>query len=320
MRKIIGMLSALIFTSTSLIASENERWNLVNACQSDDWPSPINIEIGAGFRREKLEWSISGPDNTPNVLSELEWRDLRSAQIEGRASYVSCRNYAVEIAADYGHIYHGDNIDSDYLFDDEEGLFSLSKNKAGKGHVYDLSGGVGYRVTSTCARFIATPLIGYSNHAQYLHIYDGHQKFNLFSDEIGSFPGLKSTYHAHWYGPWLGLNFSARVESCAYVFGSFDWHWLSYHATGDWNLRDDIGRFHHQASGHGYGATLGGNWEIWDNWSIGIVATYRHYKTHHGREKLKVFDTIEGPIFVRTRFNTAKWVMGSISGVLMWRF
>jgi len=302
------------------MASDCCRWTVRRFCETNDWPSPINIDIGGGFRRDKFKWSIAGPNKTPDVLSKLEWRDLRIALVEGSASYVSCRNYAIQVSADYGHIYHGKNIDSDFLSDDEEDLFSRSISKAGKGHVYDVSGAVGYRVTSTCGRFVATPLLGYSHHAQYLHIYDGHQVFDLFDGLLGPIPGLNSRYIAHWFGPWVGITFAARVESCAYVFGSFDWHFFLYRAKGHWNLRPDISSFHHESTAHGWTATLGGNWEIWNNWSIGIVVTYRDFISSDGDEKLTVFDPILGPIRVRTRFNGARLFSGAVSGIIAWRF
>jgi hypothetical protein len=321
MRKFIGMLFAsFILGNSLLLAYECDRWSLTPYCLREDWPSPINVEIGAGFRRDKFEWSIAGPDDFPNVLSELKWKDLRMATVEGAASYVSCRNYAVAIAADYGHIYHGKNIDSDFLSDDEEDLFSRFENNAGRGHMYDLSAGVGYRVMSTCKRFIATPMVGYSHHAQYLRIYDGDQVFDLFGPPLGEFPGLNSRYNTRWFGPWIGFTFSARVESCAYVFGGFNWHIVLYRAKGRWNLRDDIGPFHHESHGLGYTFVLGGNWEIWDNLSLGILGRYRFFKTRHGHENDVFFDPIDGPIFFSTRFNGARWVSGAVSGMLMWRF
>src|SRR5215213_5633347 len=109
--------------------------------------------------------------------------------------------------------------------------------------------GVGYRVTSTCGRFTATPLAGYSWQGQNLHIYDGRQIIDLFNNDIGRLRGLNSHYDARWYGPWVGLDFNTRVECCAYLFGSFEWHFTTYRGKGYWNLRDDLGPFRHHANG-----------------------------------------------------------------------
>jgi len=281
-----------------------------------DWPSPWNIDFGGGYRNDKFKWSIAGIDQQPNVLSELQWKDLRIAQVGGKGSWVSCRNYALRFEAAYGQIYHGHVVDADYFSDDRQDLFSLSRNNAGKGHVYDLSAAVGYRVTSTCARFIATALAGYSQHAQYLHLYEGRQFFPSFF----RIPGLHSTYTTQWYGPWAGVDFEARVERCAFIFGGFEWHMLAYRGHGRWNLRPDIGRFQHKAYGMGYVATLGGKWEIWNNWAIGVVGNYRNFRTRHGHENLIYHDPEIGPIPVRLRFNQAKWRVYSVSGTVSVRF
>lgn len=341
MRKFLSTLAIGLLTSSSLMASWSTWTNWYNdlvttSCGCEDWPSPVHVYFGWGYRQDKFKWSIAGPNNVPNILSELRWKDLRISQIGGDASYVSYRNYAIRIAGDYGHIYHGNNTDADFHqklvpdtdsttprdkdFETRKKLFSLSKNDAGKGYVYDLNGGVGYRCMSNCGRFIGTPLVGYAWHGQSLHIFNGNQVIDTVTCEIGPFPGLNSKYKARWYGPWVGIDFRVQVECCASIFGNFEWHQTKYRGTGCWNLRSDLGPFHHKAYGHGYVLTLGGNWEIWKTFSIGIVGNYRHFRTGHGRETLEV---IHGPDCIEhseTRFNGAKWVSWSISGLIAWRY
>jgi hypothetical protein len=319
MRKIMLTLASCLLSSQMLIAGCCDfcsGWPAIGTSCTTPWPSPINIDFGGGYRQDKFRWSIAGFEDFPNVLSQLEWKKLRIAQVGFRANYVSCRNYAIQLEAQYGRIYHGHVIDSDWESNDKTDLFSLSNNNAGKGHVYDLSAAAGYRITSTCFRFVATPLIGYSQYAQYLHLFDGHQ---IFPSDF-HFPGLHSTYHAKWYGPWLGINFESRVERCAFLFGGFEWHMLAYRGHGNWNLRRDISRFDHKAYGYGYLASLGGKWEIWNNWAIGIMGTYRNFKTKHGHEHLIFHDPEEGPIPIRLRFNQAKWRAYTVSGIIAWRF
>lgn len=331
MRKFLLMLSVLMYGSATLSADWCDAFAPSYCCVDNDWPSPINIQINGGFRRDKFRWSIAGLEVeedffVPSTLSELQWKDLRIAQVGGSASYVSCTNYAIKVEGDYGHIYHGRNIDSDY--DDFGNLLLQSNSDAGKGFVYDIESAVGYRVTSTGGRFIATPWIGYSYHGQELHIFDGDLVFNNFPPPFngtGPIEGLNNKYTTRWFGPWIGLDFSTRVEKCAYIFGGFEWHLVSYRATGIWNLREDeFGPFRHRAHGHGYIVKLGGNWEIWKNWSIGIQAHYRNFRTHHGRERVTVYVDQEGfpvePFTVQTRFNQAKWSSVDVEATIAWRF
>jgi len=299
-------------------------WPTAGGCMHSPWPSTFNLYAGGGYRQDKFKWSIAGPDpdNIPNTLSELQWKNLRIAQFGGVASYTSCRNYVVRVDASYGRIYHGRWEDADYLGNDKTDIFSFSTGKAGRGHVYDLSGAVGYRVISTCKRFIASVLVGYAQYAQYLHMYAGKQVIDIFSvpESLGPFTGLTSTYTTRWMGPWAGIDFTARVERCAYLFGSVQWHGLMYRGHGRWNLRDDLGPFFHKAYGYGYLATLGTNWEIWNNWSIGLMGSYRMFRTKHGHEHVRVtlpngfsFDGV-------TRFNGAIWHAWTASAIIAWRF
>lgn len=325
MRKLLLTLSAALLSVNGLYAGVCDGWcdgwpKASSCCNRAPWPSTFNIDLGGGYRQDKFKWSIAGPNNVPNVLSEIEWRKLRIAQFGGMAKYVSCRNYAVRIDASYGRIFHGKMIDSDYFGNDKTDLFSLSENNAGKGHVYDLSGAVGYRVTSTCHRFVATPLIGYSQFAQYLHVYDGNQIFDAINGFCGRFEGLNSTYNTRWYGPWLGIDFEAQVERCAYLYGGFQWHMLTYRGKGRWNLRRDIGPFFHKAYGYGFLANLGGKWEIWNSWSIGVEGSYRNFRTKHGSEHMKLLDGCDHDCEITTRFNGAHWHAWSVSGIVAWRF
>lgn len=324
MRKIISALCLLVLGNVAALSAGCE-----GVCVSTDWPSPNNYSVDVGFRRDKVQWSIAGPyfDGSyhPNVLSELTWHDLRIVQVSGTGSYVSCRNYAVKFAGDYGSIYHGESKDADYAGNNKTDLFSLSSNDAGKGSVYDLSGGVGYRLTSRGGRCIITPLIGYSYHAQNLHMYDGFQKFCFDFEsglpcQTGPIEGLNTSYKTHWFGPWFGVDFVVQAERCAYVFGGIEWHLITYRGTGNWNLRDDIGPFHHSANGQGVIGTLGANWEIWNNWSIGLVSNYRYFKTRQGREHLTFFASPGNGQEIELRLNKVKWVSGDISALVAWRF
>ena len=330
MQKLIVMLSICLMGTAVLVAESCGNrcagWPSFSPCEHSPWPSSFNIDVGGGFRKDKFKWSkggqaVANPDGSLppyGIRSNLNWKDLRIAQFGGTAEYVSCRNYAVRIEASYGRIYHGKNIDSDYfVIDDESTKFAVAESKAGKGHVYDLSAAVGYRITSTCRRFVATPLIGYSQYAQYLHMYDGSMRLDLSENKLGPFPGLNSTYTTRWFGPWIGLDFTTRVERCAYLFGSFQWHMLTYRGHGRWNLRHDIGPFNHKAYGYGYLATLGGKWEIWNNWSLGIVGSYRMFRTKHGHVRVKL---LPEDVLGYERFNGAIWHSFSASAIVAWRF
>lgn len=330
MRKLVLVLSLSLFIQASLSAlgagccgTGSNVWNgwpLPKPCARAPWPSPFVTYGTVSFRHDKFKWSIPGANNFPNTLSEIQWRDLRMVQYGLFAEYTSCANYTVRLEGDYGHIYHGRYSDADYLGNDKTYPFSISRGNGGKGYVYDASAAMGYRFTSTCKRFVANPLVGYSQHAQYLHMYDGFQAFSFNFLEIGPIPGLNNTYTTRWFGPWFGLDFEARIERCASIFGVFKWHMLTYRGHGHWNLRTDISPFNHRAYGYGYEGTLGTTWEIWGNWSIGLAGSYRMFRTKHGHESITLYFPGGFALPITATFSGAIWHSYSISGLISWRY
>lgn len=314
MNKILG------FVLTGLLAAASLSAGCACGPAGTGWPSAMNVELGVGYREDKLKWSIAGFDDFPNILSEVQWKKLQMVEVNGYASYTSCRNYVVMVKGDYGYICSGSNTDADYAGDDRTGLWSLSHSNAGRGYVYDLSSAVGYRVTSTCGRFIGVPLIGYSFHSQHLRQFDGVQEFwygDILEAEIED---LNSSYNTRWFGPWIGLEFAARVESCAFIYGGFEWHLASYRGTGNWNLRDDIGPFNDKAHGTGYVITLGGNWEIWTRWSLGLEGNFRYFRSRQGVSRTEVIFTDGLRLDSDTRFNGARWKSIDVLATLQWRW
>lgn len=290
--------------------------------------SQSNFEIDLGYRQDQLSWSIAGGaierdgevTYFPNILSELQWKNLQIAEVTASGCYVFSNHYAIKFSGDYGLICHGENTDADYNEDDRKGLYSLSKNQANKGYVYDVSLGVGYDFTFANEYFSLMPLVGYSCHEQKVHIHDGFQKLYLFPDltlgPTGPFSGLDSTYKALWFGPWLGVDFVLPLNSYSYLFAGLEYHAFRYEGVGDWNLRKELSKFHHDAYGQGCIATLGFDYAVWKNCSVGIIAHYRYFKTRSGIERIIVDD--EFP--VELLFNGAKWVSGEISAFLNWHF
>lgn len=287
------------------------------------WAEPqcpsLTFNTGAGWRQDNFNFSIAGPGNDPNVLSEVQWKSLRMYAVNGAARYVSTHHYVIQISGECAKIYHGANRDSDYLFDHKEGEFSRIHSDAGRGHVYDLNAAVGYQVMSTGRRALVTILAGYSYDQQYLKMYDGHQRIGLLMPE-GSFPGLDSSYTARWYGPWIGIDTSTRVECNAELYASFSWHMPQFRAHGDWNLRDDlIDGFEQSANAFGYDAMVGFSWDWTERWGVGIVGKYKLLHAKSGSDRIKILLDDE-LIKVHTKLNSARWESIGVYLTLYGRF
>lgn len=298
-----------------------------DCCQPEDcsgWNFYTDWTLSTGYRQDRLTWTIADPTGSPNILSELQWNDLRIWEIKGQFEVLFCDRIYVRGYADYGKIFHGRNRDSDYAGNDKTLEFSRSKAKSDKGEVFDFSGGIGYQfhlgdwfcLCDTDWTF--TPLLGYSYHEQHLRDYDGVQlinsAFNEFGEEVpagplGPFPGLHSNYRAKWRGPWVGFDTCYPISCDWKVFGSFEYHWAHYHGTGHWNLRPDFIKDFTQTSnnGHGYVIDAGTSYDFWCNWSAGLTFSYQWMRSGSGRDRTFF---ISGP--ADTRFNGATWHNWSI--------
>lgn len=170
------------------------------------WPEATDssLEVGVGYRKDKLEWktsshsgsgsygsygSSSSYDADPVELeSKLKWKDLQIWQLDARGKYVTCDSIYLRADADYGWITDGKNTDKDSIVIDSgyghngSGSFELAKSKSkSTGHVYDVDVAIGYEFKLCDDSFSIAPLIGYSWNGQ--HIKDSHLKEEVYLDD-----------------------------------------------------------------------------------------------------------------------------------------
>lgn len=282
--------------------------------------------FGVGYRHDDFKWSIAGPDHVPNVLSELTWTDLQSWQIDGQVKFITEHGIYLRANGDYGKIGHGKNRDSDYLLNNKEGEYSRSENNAGRGEVFDIEGGAGYQFILCDSRLWIAPLIGYSLHEQHLQIYDGHQVINLEDPAlVGHFHGLHSNYRARWHGTWIGADLGYQFNCNIDFIAALEYHWAHYKGRGHWNLREEFRNdFLQTGHGHGFVASVGGNYRICENWKLGVLFGYQNWKVHNGKDK--TFFIVENAnsglskFDLSTRLNEVKWHSFTVAGTITWVF
>lgn len=335
MRNFVLVVSSSIL-SLSLLSADIVEPSLSIACGLAPWPSPNNYEIDIGFRRDKLTTKVSSEfvfDPLADSISELvlnsssneTWQDLQILQVAGSGSYVSCTNYAVKVSGSYGNVYTGkykfnDDLEIDIDGEDEDDIRIFSSSgKITNSYVYDVSGAVGYRTTSTGGRCIVTPYIGYSYHAQKLE--RNHGTLEVFAPpalvEV-DIPVSNITYKPHWYGPWAGFDALVQVERCAYAFLGFEWHYVNYQSKHSNSFADSS--INQSAHGQGYIVTLGAEWEIFRNWSIGLMGHYRNFRVWDGHQKLTAVDIDGSSLSFRSKLSRAQWTSGDVSALVAWRF
>lgn len=289
-------------------------------CYYYDWEFVTELELSTGYRQDNLHWSIADPTGSPNILSELQWKNIQiwEAKAQGRVLFLD--TLYVRGSADYGRIFHGSNQDSDYAGDDKTLEFSRSRADSNKGEVFDFSGGVGLQITlCLCnAPLRLVPLIGYSYSEQ--HFRDSHGEllinsaFSPLGDELplgdlGPFPGLHSNYRAKWRGAWIGVDAFWPLYCDVDLFATFEYHRVKYHGTAHWNLRTDFVRDFQQKAKNGYGyyGSAGFKYKLCCDSYVGLTGSYTWMNSKHGTDTTYF---ALGP--ETTRFNGATWHSWSI--------
>lgn len=317
------------------------------------WPEAAdsNIELGVGYRRDKLEWNtrsccevpIDGVGFPINLGSKLEWKNLNIWQIEARGKYVTCDNIYLRGYIDYGWITSGRVSDKDDFsccsndcndcdngfcgFDDcDDCCFSRQSCKTKKGHVYDASLGIGYQFRMCDDSFAITPIVGYSWHGQHLNMSNGKDSCCDTCDDdccSDSFSGLKSRYNTRWNGPWIGFDLDYRLACDWSIFGGYEFHWAKYHAKGKWNLRNDFcdlpdGFTHSSNRAWGNIVNLGVRWDFCDCWTASLTGQWMGWEAKNGTDKHRCFDVsacdcdISVDVNVKQKLKKVTWQSGSI--------
>ena len=273
--------------------------------------SPVNVvsaatemDILPTYRQGTFVWNKAGLNNSPNILSELKWENLRARGIKSILRHDMDRRSYLEASGEYAWIYAGTNQDSDYDGDNRTKEFSRSNNSGNGGHVFDASLAVGWKMRDTTSQRTSL-LAGYGYSRQLLRMTDGFQTINKYGS-IGPFAGLNSSYRTVWQGPWMGLQHEERLNRRLNLIARLEYHWLSYEAEARWNLRADLEQpitNNHWAGGSGIVASLGLNYAAGSRWRLGANVDYTRYSTGYGT------DQVNGATGEKTRIrlNEARW-------------
>lgn len=287
-----------------------------------DEPPPLNIYLNGGYREDWIKFHIGGENRHHKNFSQVEWRELKIAQISGSINYSTYHHYYMRASGDYGRIVDGAGTVSNkwtvhqptqggdkhhHLLQDRgtsgqnsslmqlqstnhshhhhRHEFSKQSADADMGYVCDLSGGLGWKVISGGARSWVAGLIGYSYERQSLKLKNFKQTrdtLNLIVPE--ALNSVHGSYRTRWVGPFVGIDFLGKVECDVTIFGSAEWHVCDYRGEGTWQRHPAYkAEIRHHARGYGAVATLGFDWAPWDHWGFGLIANYQQWSTRKGR-------------------------------------
>lgn len=280
------------------------------------------FDAEAGYRNDSLRWNIASDltgRSTPNILSELTWKQLQILQLRLGWQMQAQNGFHLRTTGAYGWILDGRNQDSDYFGNNRTLEFSRSNNDANGDNVWDVSTAIGYRKTLGDPAFQVTPLLGVSHHAQNLRITHGNQTI----PNLGAFSGLNSTYQAQWKGPWLGAEVEWDTADATRVFLRLERHHVDYSAEANWNLRTEPvtgfqhpKSFEHRATAIGNVISFGGWGELTRRWSSKLTFDYQRWKANPGTDEVFL---INGNTST-SRLNKVEWRSWAISGGVELRF
>ena len=282
-----------------------------------------DFSLSTGYRVDDLSWNIAGNPygGNPNVLSELTWSDLETIQAAVNGRVLVNQWLYVRGSFAYGWTFSGENQDSDFSGNDRTQEYSRSSNSAEDSRVLDAAFGIGYRFSFLSDRLKFSPLLGYSYSAQKLAQKDGVQVIATTgkTPPAGPIQGLDSTYDASWLGPWLGIDISFEITKEITLTGTFEYHWATFDAEGDLNLRNDLARprsYEHDADGEGYLISLSAEYLLTGPWLLTLSLSYQQWSTDPGLDRLYY----ASGVVQETRLNEVEWDSCSLMLGLVYRF
>lgn len=253
-----------------------------------------------GIEKTDLEWNIAGTlsGDSPNILSELTYRDLQSptlglmSSIEFPIGSSGLSALLIDVDISTGKIEQGEVQDSDYLGDNRTFEFSRSLSEINDDKVdrRDFAFGIKMPVTTSSENTI-TFRIGSYELTQNMIATNGRQliaRSTLDFSDIpignGQIPGLKSSYEFEWNTTWYGMEAELHHQWGRLILAG-EIHDGNYNAKANWNLRDDFAHpvsFTHYAEGDGRVLSLGVVLPVAKTAEFTAVYRFEKWKTDEG--------------------------------------
>ncbi len=282
---ILFVIFLLVYEVPSYAASSQ-----VDLAKSDQ----IQLKLMIDHRNEKLNWTVRG--NTIDILSELEWRSIRSKSLRIHGLFSIHPNVSLLGYIGVADIGAGTTQDSDFCFSNRQGEWSRSLSKA-RGDQFDVGFGLRLKLLNR-TNFKLNASIGLSHHEQNYQVTNGRQVLSVdpasipgctevagfLPAPIGPIFGLNTTYDATWRGPWVGLDAKRSFGEWRFI-ADLNFHFASeYEGNAFWNLRPLW--FTQTANGSGVELHLFSGIQVKKNVLAGVNLAYYRFETQRGDELL----------------------------------
>lgn len=253
----------------------------------------LQISVSTSRQREDFHWSIAGNSNgqNPNVLSELKWKNVSGQEYSTNIQWNMWRRFSLFASYARENIKSGSVNDMDYNGDNRTDPIYTGNFSDNKGYTDSWLAGVGFVIFNNNL-FSLVPYLGYGNSSQYLYLVD----------QTGQFPGLNSSYEAHWNGPFIKLRSSVKVWHSLKLAADITYNQVNYNAQGDWNLINEFQHpvsYRHVAQGYGLSANARLIYNITGNIAAHVGYSYFNWETGNGNDQLY----LSSGAIDKTRFN-----------------
>jgi len=261
----------------------------------DDKATNFVVTPFTGYRYDIIKWSVPDPHYPNKKLSELIWKNhivqtgikLETNPIPNQLNFLG--------QAKYGYILKNPSTSRDLDWD-------VYKHKSGnikthqfsntisavKGHIFDLSGAVGYSITLPRNNLL-TLYVGF-DYADYKNKQYGFcQKICNQHLILHPFNRLGSKYDFKTQAPWIGLSLKTSLNDRLSITPTIKLYSFKYTGKGYWLLRDDLQQdpsFKHNAKGTGLGFDMDFLYKYSDNLDFKINLETKRFKMKTGRYKV----------------------------------
>lgn len=238
------------------------------------------IALKSGYQQESLHWSIAGNSNgsSPNILSELRWKNLGAISSGINASWKIWRGLTLSGSYTTTFTISGNVSDMDYTADNRTAVSYAENFAADKGSTASGSACLGYELKSSSG-ISFTPALGYVINRDLLYL----------TDHTGRFPALNSSYKTNWKGLFISLNAGIALAPRLKVSTRFTYNQVNYRATGDWNLRTQFEQpvsYRHRALAYGLEASAELTYALCKNLSVEAGSACSFWQTGNGTDQL----------------------------------
>ena len=251
------------------------------------------LELGQGFRQDHLKWSISGQHKKPNILSELDFKDVKIYMSTLRGILYNDK-YKGELTLGYGKVYSGTCRDSDYFRNDRRAEFSRSYSRIPGSYNVDTSIKFG-RIFPLNHGLTFTSSIGYATYIQKYDMRNGYQTIlgtKTFHKNQMKISGLKSSYKARWSAPFVDFVLTVPILPSVHIDVGYTFYYpVTYSGHGYWNLRKNPGPNYTQkaraSKSFGQRGEFGLRYACTSRFELGFKLGTMHFVASDGTDRWK---------------------------------